>query len=153
MLVTLILPAPPPPRPNTYKKSLQQGESQGRLILLWLPFGTEQVGDLLDDTASQQQSQAVNPPKYWVQHCQQNQLKPILPPSSDVPGSNPFTLLPSSQLKCHCCFLKSLYVVKGVKKKSWTRLASIGIHSLNFTIKIHSDAFTEEDATRVFLKE
>ena len=41
----------------------------------------------------------------------------ILSSSSDVLGSNPFTLLPSSQLKCHCCFPELLYVVKGVKEK------------------------------------
>ena len=80
---------------------------------------------------------------------------PILSSSSDVLGSNPFTLLPSSQLKCHCCFPELLYVAKGVKGKkklSWTRLASTGSRSPNFATKTHSDAFTEEDATEAVFK-
>lgn len=53
---------------------------------------------------------------------------PILSSSSDVLGSNPFTLLPSSQLKCHCCFPELLYVAKGVKGKKKIKSNKASFH-------------------------
>lgn len=71
------------------------------------------------------------------------------------PGKQP--LYPPAKFSAEMSLLFSRVALccewsKGKKKISWTRLASTGSRSPNFTTKTHSDAFTEEDATEAVFK-
>lgn len=79
---------------------------------------------------------------------------PVLMPSSDVLGSNPFYPPAKFLVEMSLLFSKvTLYCERSnEKRESWTRLASVGIQAPKFTVKTHRDAFTEEDATETVFR-